>query len=180
VYFLYVHGSLLSTYLSPAVGIGGLVPIFGLPLLYLIAKVRNDKVLLVTTWALTQAAVLGWCVSSMYKAFTGRVQPPRVITNAMVDMSRNWNFGFLKQGIFWGWPSSHTTVAFAMSFTLITLYKKHPKQKIIFWLAIIYAFYIGIGISMQIHWFSEFIAGALIGGMIGTTVGKSFRVKLMS
>jgi membrane-associated phospholipid phosphatase len=180
VYFFHVHGSLLSTYVSPAVGIGGLVPIFGLPLLYLVAKARKNKALLITTWTLAQAAALGWCVSSMYKALTGRVQPPRVITDTLVDMSRNWNFGFLKHGIFWGWPSSHTTVAFAMSFALIALYKKHPKQKIIFWLAIIYAFYIGIGISMQIHWFSEFIAGALIGGMIGTTVGESFREKLMN
>jgi membrane-associated phospholipid phosphatase len=174
-YFKFVHGSSLSTYVSPAVAIGGLIPIFGLPILYVIAKIRKNKNELTIVWALSQAAMLGWCMSSLYKAFTGRVQPPHTITNTLVDMSHDWNFGFMKHGIFWGWPSSHTAVAFAMSFAFISLY---PKQKYIFWFALFYAFYIGIGISMQIHWFSEFVAGAIIGAIIGTVVGKSFRIKL--
>ena len=40
---------------------------------------------------------------------------------------------------------------------------------------IAYAFYIGISVSMTIHWFSDFAAGAIIGTVIGITVGKSFR-----
>ncbi|HTV62754.1 MAG TPA: hypothetical protein VMH30_09320, partial [Verrucomicrobiae bacterium] len=39
--------------------------------------------------------------------------------------------------------------------------------------AILYACYIGIGVSMTIHWFSDFAAGAIIGMVVGTTVGKS-------
>jgi membrane-associated phospholipid phosphatase len=73
--------------------------------------------------------------------------------------------------MFWGWPSSHTTVAFAMAFAIFTLY---PKQKWLGLLAIIYALYIGIGVSMTIHWFSDFLAGAIIGTIIGMVVGKSF------
>lgn len=174
-YFIFVGKTNLNTYLSPAVGIGGLVPIFGLPLLYVFAKIRKNKNLLVTMWALAQAAALGWIISSLYKAFTGRVQPPRGPATTLIDSSHNWNFGFLEHGIFWGWPSSHTTVAFAMSFALISLY---PKQKTIFWMALLYAFYIGLGISMHIHWFSEFEAGAIIGAIIGIAVGKSFRKQL--
>lgn len=174
-YFKSVQDSALKIYLSPAVGIGGILPIFGLPLFYFIAKIRKNKILLTSVWALAQAAMLGWCISSFFKTFTGRVQPPRVITDTLIDMSRNWNFGFLKHGIFWGWPSSHTTVAFAMSFALISLF---PKNKTVFWTALLYAFYIGIGISMQIHWFSEFAAGAIFGAIIGTAVGNSFRNKL--
>jgi F0F1-type ATP synthase assembly protein I len=41
-------------------------------------------------------------------------------------------------------------------------------------LAIAYALYVGIGVSMTIHWFSDFVAGAIIGTMIGTVVGTSF------
>lgn len=175
VYFITVHGSRFSAFVSPAIGIGMLVPIFGISLLYIIAKVKKDARLLVVTWALVQSAMLGWLVSSFYKAFTGRVQPPRQISDIFVDMSRNWNFGFFEHGIFWGWPSSHTTVAFAMSFAIISLFLKRKK---IVWLAFFYALYIGIGISMQIHWFSEFIAGAIIGAIIGTAVGTNFQTKL--
>jgi membrane-associated phospholipid phosphatase len=174
-YFKFVHNSALSTYLSPATGIGALVPMFGLPLLYIVAKLRKQKELLTVTWTLSQAAMLAWIISSTYKAFTGRVQPPRVITDTLTDMSLNWNFGFMEHGIFWGWPSSHTTVAFAISFALIALY---PKRKAIIIPAFIYAIYIGLGISMQIHWFSEFAAGSIIGTIIGLAVGKSFRKKI--
>ncbi len=174
-YFKYVQGSPIHVYLSPAVGIGGLVPIFGLPLLYGIAKIYKQKKSLIITWALAQAAALGWIISSLYKAFTGRVQPPRVILDPLLDASRNWNFGFMEHGIFWGWPSSHTTVAFAMSFALIFLL---PKQRKVFWFALFYALYIGLGISMQIHWLSEFVAGAIIGAIVGSSVGRSFRSKL--
>jgi hypothetical protein len=41
--------------------------------------------------------------------------------------------------------------------------------------ALLYAFYIGLGVSVTIHWFSEFVAGAIIGSVIGIVVGRSFR-----
>jgi hypothetical protein len=40
--------------------------------------------------------------------------------------------------------------------------------------AITYALYIGLGVSMTIHWFSDFSAGAVLGTAIGTVVGKSY------
>ena len=121
-----------------------------------------------------QAAALGWIVSAVYKSITGRVQPD--LLNIITDQSRNWNFGFLEHGVFWGWPSSHTTVAFAMvAAFIILLGKNRPVAR---WLAIAYAFYIGIGVSFSIHWFSEFIAGAIIGTVVGVTVGKWWKKKL--
>ena len=77
----------------------------------------------------------------------------------------------MRGGVFWGWPSSHTTIAFAMAVTLFTLC---PKQRWLGFVAILYAFYVGIGVSMTIHWFSDFVAGAIIGSVIGAVVGKSF------
>jgi membrane-associated phospholipid phosphatase len=76
--------------------------------------------------------------------------------------------------MFWGWPSSHTTVAFAMAACLITLY---PGNKKLILFASLYAFYIGLGVSVTIHWFSEFVAGAIIGSVIGMVVGRSFKSK---
>ena len=106
----------------------------------------------------------------MYKAFTGRIQPD--LANVTIDVSNRFNFGFLEHGIFWGWPSSHTTVSFAIAFTLITMF---PERKRLKWGALATALYVGVGVSFNIHWFSEFIAGAIIGSVAGIVVGRCFK-----
>ncbi len=116
-----------------------------------------------------QAGILGWFISSLYKAFTGRDYPPHVLAD---DVSKVFHFGFWKAGIFWGWPSSHTTAAFAVSLAIIVYYAQNKSAKLWAW---IYAFFIGIGVSISIHWFSDFLAGAIIGSVIGVVVGKSFQ-----
>jgi len=78
----------------------------------------------------------------------------------------------MNRGIFDGWPSGHTTNAFAMATTLIELYPHNTKLK---WWARTYAVLIGWGVSTNIHWLSDAVAGALIGYAIGKTVGRSFR-----
>jgi membrane-associated phospholipid phosphatase len=93
---------------------------------------------------------------------------------SLVDSSHGFQFGFLKGGVFWGWPSSHTTVAFAMAACLIALY---PKNKMLVPLSALYALYVGFAVSVTIHWLSEFVAGAIIGSMIGMVVGRSFKAK---
>jgi len=93
--------------------------------------------------------------------------------DVLANISQNFQFGFLRNGIFWGWPSSHTTIAFAMSFALFYMF---PKNKFIKYFSVIYAFYIGIGVSLSIHWFSDFIAGAIIGTLIGISVVKLYKI----
>lgn len=160
------YGLLLCMW--PAALIGQLIPLT-LPLyLLLIGYVVPNAVAARAAWATGQAALIGWFIASVYKAFTGRNHLPR---NLAMDTSHLFHFGFMRGGIFWGWPSSHTATAFAMSVTLFTLFPKIAWLRIT---AIAYAFYIGIGVSMTIHWFSDFVAGAVIGTVIGVTVGKSF------
>ncbi len=161
-YFTATRGASWQSFAFPAVIIGFLLPVF-LPLvLYCIKSLRN------TANAIVQAEFLGWGLSSLYKVFTGRVGLPHGIIS---DTSHIFRFGFYRGGAFQGWPSSHTATAFAMAFALIALY---PKNKTIKYSAFIYALYIGIGVSMTIHWFSDFIAGAILGTVIGIVVGKSF------
>lgn len=154
----------------PAAIIGFFVPIFTPVILFLLGKIGKRKRTLILAFAFAQATILGSLISSIYKAFTGRQQPD--FRHLHTDISRDFQFGFLRHGVFWGWPSSHTTIAFAMAFTLIFLYR--GKKGITFG-ALLYAFYIGIGVSLSIHWFSDFVAGALIGTAIGITVGNSYR-----
>jgi membrane-associated phospholipid phosphatase len=167
-YFLATRNPALRSWMWPAVGLGALLPLI-LPLYLLTAGfiIENARIKL-TGWAIGQAELIGAFVSAAYKAFTGRAHPARVVGD---DLSHVFHFGFLRGGVFWGWPSSHTTIAFAMAVTVFTLC---PKQRWLGFVAILYAFYVGIGVSMTIHWFSDFVAGAIIGSVIGAVVGKSF------
>lgn len=173
-YFSSTRGDILRILLFPAIVIGGILPLL-LPITLLVVGhgLKKSKMIM-TAWALGQAAFIGLLISSTYKAFTGRIQPN--LANITTDISRKFQFGFWRHGVFWGWPSSHTTIAFAMAFSLVLLY---PHNKFVKYLAPFYALYIGLGISISIHWFSEFIAGAIIGTVIGIVVGKSF-YKLLS
>ncbi len=167
-YFNATRSSLLWDLMIPSAPMGALVPLL-LPLILILFDfiISHDRMRL-TGWAIGQAELIGSLLSSTYKAFTGRVHPEHV---AGLNLSHDFRFGFLRGGVFWGWPSSHTTIAFAMAATVFTLF---PKQRWVGWLAMAYAFYIGLGVSMTIHWFSDFTAGAILGCIIGRVVAKSF------
>ncbi len=167
-YFRCTRDPILWAWAFPAAPIGGLVPIV-LPLTLIISGfIARGAKTAVTGWAIGQAALLGSLISSAYKAVTGRMHPEHTLGN---DISAGFRFGWLRGGVFWGWPSSHTTIAFAMAVTVFTLF---PKRRWLGLTALAYAFYIGIGVSMTIHWFSDFAAGAIIGSVIGVVVGRSF------
>lgn len=168
-YYQSTRGEIIQLLLFPPVLIGFLVPIFLPIILFIYAKLKEDKRILNTAYAVSQAAILGLGISSLYKVFSGRMGPPHFLTS--IDTSYMFRFGFLRGGAFQGWPSSHTTIAFAISAVLFTLY---PEKKFLKYWVIIYAFYIGVGVSVNIHWFSDFVAGSILGTLIGITVGKSF------
>ena len=121
---------------------------------------------------LGQAVILAWAISTFYKIFTGRPAPELSIfgNSTSTDISHVFKFGILKGGIFWGWPSSHTTVAFAAASAITWLYQQNKKVLPAAWIA---ALYIGFGAGISFHWFSDFLSGAIIGTIIGSTVGKS-------
>lgn len=169
-YYQATQNSELRHWMFWAARIGFLVPIC-LPLYLLLIGYAFKRGKVVTAAkAVIQAELIGSLISSTYKAFTGRAHPAHFPAQ---DISQVFQFGFLRGGVFWGWPSSHTTIAFASAFALITLF---PKCR---WLRVVmlaYAFYIGLGVSMTIHWFSDFVAGVIFGTVIGSVVGKSYRV----
>jgi hypothetical protein len=167
-YFLSTRAPNLRSWMFPAVLVGGFLPI-ALPLLLLaFGHLAGSARTRLTGWAVAQAELIGAFVAAAYKAMTGRAHPAHGVGP---DPSHIFRFGLLRGGVFWGWPSSHTTIAFAMAVTVSTLY---PKQKWAGYVAITYALYVGLGVSMTIHWFSDFLAGMIIGTVIGNVVGKSF------
>lgn len=170
-YYTYTRGAVLQSWLFPAAILGGILPILLPAVLFIVGKFGRNIRATTTAFAVTQAAIIGLFISSFYKIFTGRIPPP-FRSQSLVDISRQFEFGLFRDGVFWGWPSSHTTIAFAVAVTLFILYRNNPLIK---YSALLVALYIGIGVSTNIHWFSEFVAGAIIGSVVGVAVGKSFR-----
>ena len=149
--------------------LGFLVPVF-VPLGILISgKRRKDAERVRAAWMLAQAELVGLLLSFVYKAFTGRIQPN--LHDYVRDISHGFNFGILRHGVFWGWPSSHTTVAFAMAAALAAY---HPHLRRMRFLVFVYAALIGIGVSMSIHWLSDAVAGVVFGVIAGTVVGRAY------
>jgi len=175
-YFESTRGQLIFDLAFPTAMLGFFVPAFIPVGVYLYGVIRKSNIIKILGAAQVQAALLGLFISFIYKAFTGRLHPNLISAIGSPDISRVFEFGFLRNGVFWGWPSSHTTVAFAMAAALIAFF---PRKRLVIALALIYAFYIGFGVSVTIHWFSDFIAGAIIGSVIGFVVGRSFRARAM-
>src|SRR5258708_5039235 len=170
-YFLSTRDPNLRSWMFPAVPIGGLLPI-GLPLMLLaVGSMTKSAETSLAGWAIGQAELIGALVAAAYKAITGRAHPSHEVG---ADLSHIFRFGLLRGGVFWGWPSSHTTVAFAMA---VTIFRLFPKQRLVGYLAIAYALYVGIGVSLTIQWFSDFLAGAILGTVIGVVVGRSLLLR---
>lgn len=165
-YFLATRSPVLRAWMFPAVHIGGLLPIV-LPLALLALGILKAN-LRTAGWAVAQAEIIGGFVAALYKALTGRAHP---VHEAGADLTHLFRFGFLRGGVFWGWPSSHTTIAFSMAITIFVLF---PKPRWVGLLAVMYAVYVGVGVSMTIHWLSDFVAGAIFGTLVGVIVGKNF------
>ncbi|MEY4723495.1 MAG: hypothetical protein RLZZ324_1008 [Candidatus Parcubacteria bacterium] len=156
--------------IAPGIILGGLVPMFAPLVLWGVGAAQDDRRVTQAGWLMAAAAFAGWLGSSVLKAFTGRAHPDfgTLLTH---DTSRDFLFGFLRGGIFWGWPSSHTMVAFAVSGAVAARYGNTPAIK---WLAWAWALYVGLAVSVSIHWFSDFLAGALMGAAIGVAMGRAF------
>lgn len=168
-YYQLTNTEIIHLLSFPAVILGFFVPIF-LPICILLYSIFvKNKRNINTAYAIIQSAFLGFAISSFYKVFTGRVGLPHILNS--INTSEIFKFGFYRGGAFQGCPSSHTTVAFSIAMTLYTLY---PENKLIKYGSIAYAVYIGLGVSTTIHWFSDFISGAILGTIIGIIVGKSF------
>lgn len=163
-----------SDYLAPiifAAGIGGFfVPVAVPVVLYIVGGLMKNARLTHASFAGAQAVVIAWGISSFYKAFTGRIEP-EFLMHVLDDRSRTFNFGFLEYGIFWGWPSSHTAVAFALATALTVVFSKNAYLRV---LVFAYAFFIAFGAAVGFHWFSDVLAGAIVGSLVGTVVGRSF------
>ena len=143
---------------------------------FIVAKKKQSRKMQISALAMGQSVILSIIISTFFKIFIGRVAPEPFKDIGSKDFSREFRFGFFEGNGIWdtiieGWPSGHTMAAFAMVISLIIFYADKRWLKAI---CLVYAIYVGIGVSTTIHWLSDAIAGGLIGIAIGLTVGNCF------
>jgi membrane-associated phospholipid phosphatase len=168
-FFSVTRGSVADTLGMTAGVFGFFIPVAIPTLFYIAGGVTGNGEKINIALGLIKAAVVAMLVIAVYKAFTGRVEPEFLAAVATGDNSREFMFGFLRYGIFWGWPSSHTGVAFAMSVFLALWYRRKVWVGA---LAMIYASFIAVGAAVSFHWFSDVFAGIIVGSLIGYVVYK--------
>jgi membrane-associated phospholipid phosphatase len=161
---------------APAVALDALGPILLVGGLWGAGRARGDTELTVASYAVLQSSVLAMTWVGVLKAVTGRPPPdPR----SSRDESQTFRFGFLRGGVFWGWPSGHTAMAASMASTLIAFYPRSFWMKLagLGWVA-----YTALSVSSfergGMHWLSDAVAGGLMSWAIGSTVGARFRAAL--
>ena len=174
-YFEYFNHTVLYVPLFSAGVIGFFLPLI-LPVALVIYGIRKkQKRSVVLGYAIAQAQLIALLITSFYKVFTGRSHPPIFPSGVVADTSRIFQFGFFHGGAFWGWPSSHCAVAFAMATLVFLVYRRKPVWG---YAAIIYALFIAFGVSATAHWFSDAVAGSIIGVIAGAAVARSVKMSI--
>jgi membrane-associated phospholipid phosphatase len=128
---------------------------------------RRDRRLVRSGGLLAEAEILAAAVCAAFKAVTGRPGPTQF--HDLRDASGVFRFGFLRGGVFWGWPSSHVMVAVAGAVALSLLYAERRSVK---WPAFAYAAAMAVFVSISFHWFSDVVAAVIVGTVVGRVVGS--------
>lgn len=144
--------------------------------LFVYAKARNDNEALGASFAVLQASLIEFLYNSTLKAITGRPNPNWRYNADMEGLSKTFQFGFLRGGIFWGWPSGHTAATMAVVSALTSYYPDKPWLKITGYTWVAYTMFGVCSVNRgAMHWFSDAVAGALMSYAVGSTVGKYYR-----
>lgn len=164
---------------SPSAAVGALAPILTAGSLWAYGKSTDNPEVVVAGNAVAQAVGITFTYHELLKAITGRPAPQGVPESDMEDQSRTFRFGLMRGGLFWGWPSGHLSTNTAAVVSLSAFYPESKPISVVKYGWVGYMFY-GVvshnGGSM--HWFSDAVAGTLMGYAIGRTVGNGFHEQL--
>ncbi|MDR3667273.1 MAG: phosphatase PAP2 family protein [Ignavibacteriaceae bacterium] len=144
--------------------------------LFAYGKLKKDDEAVGASYAVIQSSIIAFSYNSLLKAITGRPNPDWRHTEDMSDLSKTFRFGFLRGGVYWGWPSGHTSSTMAVVAALTSFYPDKTWLKVV---GYSYVAYMVLGVSSVnrggMHWFSDAIAATLMSYAIGSTVGKYYR-----
>lgn len=136
----------------------------------------RDKETLGASFAVIQASLIELMYNTALKAITGRPGPDWRHHRDMEALSKTFRFGFLRGGVFWGWPSGHTATTTAVVSSLIGYYPNSTWLKVAGGCLIGYTIFAVSSVNRGgMHWFSDAVAAALMSYAIGSTVGRYYR-----
>ena len=162
----------------PIIWAGMYIPFVTGGSLYAYGKLKKDDRAVAASFAVLQSSLVAFAYNSLLKAVTGRPNPDWQNNKNMEELSKTFRFGFMKGGIFWGWPSGHTSSAMAVVSALTSFYSEKTWLKIAGYSLVAYMMY---GVSSLhrggMHWFSDAVAAAFMSYAIGSTIGKYYRSK---
>ena len=82
----------------------------------------------------------------------------------------------MRGGIFWGWPSGHTSTTMAVVSALTNYYPDKTWLKVAGYSLVAYTIFAVSAVNRGgMHWFSDAIAASFMSYAIGSTVGKYYR-----
>lgn len=175
-YFLVMNEYAPRGFLLAADVAGFLVPLFFI-LTVVTSRVRFvAKRIQEDIYGIAYAICTAFSLALFYKALSGRSSPDaHALFNAVLptNNSADFHLGFMDGEMLGGWPSSHTTIAFAMAAYMVARY---PTKAYMPYLMYTYATLVGLGVAVGFHWLSEVLAGALLGVLIGRSVARATRV----
>jgi len=129
---------------------------------------------LAASGAVLQATALAFVYQSLLKAVTGRL-PPDSMAYPDDAASRGFQFGFLRGGIHYGWPSGHLMTTTAIFTSLLPLYPNSVALRVGGGVLLAYMLLSVLSHdASSMHWFSDVVAGSLMGWAIGRGVGAGF------
>lgn len=161
---------------SPVPFTGQALPFIAGGSLLAFSYLKHDDETLGASFAVIQASLIELLDNTALKAITGRPGPNWRKVSNMEDLSEEFRFGFLRGGVYNGWPSGHTGATMAVVSSLTNYYPDNTWLKIAGYSLVLYTAY-GVTSVHQggMHWFSDAVSGALMGYAIGSTVGKYYR-----
>lgn len=159
----------------PGVTAGYLLPFSALPL-YGFGRSSEDERLVGASYAIAQTSIITLTTVSLLKSFTGRPAPDADSSTSPQRQSREFNFGFLNRGIYDGWPSGHMATITSLASAMIHYYPEKTWLHYLGYGSMAYTMaLISAEHHAQFHWFSDGVAGGLMGWAIGKTVGQNMR-----
>ena len=176
---------------TPGMMMGTFFPILVPGYMYFIS---DNRALNNTGAVAVQATAVAFLYNNILKAISAREHPDAELNSG--ERSRDFKWGFFRRGVFYGWPSGHsmTNAAMAMSIASYnrdkplvvagcTLYAGYIATSMVLGAkgeahCALYAGYIAtsmvLGAKGEAHWFSDAVAGTLMGASIGWYIGSVF------
>ena len=155
---------------TPGMVMGTFFPVLVPGYLYFIS---DNKSLNNTGAVAVQATAVAFLYNNILKAISGRAHPDAEDNTG--ERSRDFKWGFGRRGVFYGWPSGHSMTNAAMAMSIASYNRDNP---LVVAGCTLYAGYIAtsmvLGAKGEAHWFSDAVAGTLMGASIGWYIGSVF------